>query len=180
MLECFARMVMKRTLTGVLICVFIGAFALDNSALAFSLANKKHNSSYSKENFDEIELNLNEKEKLKIEKNSPAQAVKSIELTQSEEEQIKSFQIQKKYDVEDITNLWQATVERNNVIKFALKKVTMNPQERKKHSSKMARTVAALVNGASLLPYVFGLDASIASAVAAGTSLSSTSFHSMM
>ena len=36
----------------------------------------------------------------------------------------------------------------------------------------MARTVAALVNGASLLPYAFGLDASIASAIAAGTSLS--------
>ena len=62
-------------------------------------------------------------------------------------------------------------MDRNNVIKFALKKVTMNPEERKKHSSKMAKTISALINGATLLPYMFGLDASIASAAAAGTSL---------
>ncbi len=172
MLECFARMVMKKTLTIILIYILVSVPLFNKTALGFSLLNKKGNNAYTQENFDEIELNLNDKDKLKIEKNAPAKTIKSPELTKSDEEQIKAFQIQKKYDVEDITNLWLATVERNNVIKFALKKVTMNPQERKKHSSKMARTIAALVNGATLLPYAFGLDASIASAIAAGTSLS--------
>jgi len=124
------------------------------------------------QDYGEVELDVSEQDKLKIEKNEPVKEIKAVEMSKSDEEKLKAFQIQRKQDIEDITNLWQATVERNNVIKFALRKVTMNPEERKKHSSKMARTISALLNGAMLLPYAFGLDASIASAIAAGSSLS--------
>lgn len=124
------------------------------------------------QDYSEVELDVSEQDKLKIEKNEPVKEIKAVEMSKSDEEKMKAFQIQRKQDIEDITNLWQATVERNNVIKFALKKVTMNPEERRKHSSKMARTISALLNGAMLLPYAFGLDASIASAIAAGSSLS--------
>jgi len=123
------------------------------------------------QDFSEVNLNVTEDNKLKIEKNEPVQKLEDMGFSKTDEERIKAFQLQKKQDIEDITALWQATVERNNVIKFALKKVTMNPEERKKHSSKMARSISALINGATLLPYLFGLDASIASAAAAGASL---------
>ena len=119
-----------------------------------------------------VELDVKDDEKLKVQTNEPVKEIKTIELSKDDKEKIKNFQIQKKQDIEDIKKLWEATLERNNVIKFALKKVTMNPEERKKHSSKMARTISALLNGSSILPYAFGLDASLASAIAAGTSLS--------
>lgn len=140
-------------------------------ANSFALFEKKHNKKHNNEDFQTIELNVSENEKLKIEKNETPDKIETFELSKSDEEKIKAFEIQRSQDVEDIKNLWEGTLERNNVIKFALKKVTMNPEERKKHSSKMARTIAALVNGATLLPYMFGLDATIASAIAAGGSI---------
>ena len=171
---------MKKILVVVFIYILITISLSNKMVQAFSLFSKKNIQEQTQENYEEIELNLKEQDKLKIEKNAPAKDIKSLGLTKSDEEKIKAFEIQKKQDVEDITNLWLATVERNNVIKFALKKVTMNPQERKKHSSKMARTIAALVNGATLLPYVFGLDATIASAAAAGTSLTTQAVKNKM
>ena len=164
---------MKKLLVGIFTCVFI-SLLLAGESEAFSLFKKKTVETHVEEQQDlsEVQLDVNETDKLKIEKNKPVKKIEGVELSKSDEEKLKAFQIQRKKDIEDITKLWQATVERNNVIKFALKKVTMNPEERKKHSSKMARTIAALVNGATLLPYAFGLDASIASAIAAGTSLS--------
>ena len=161
---------MKKLL--LLICTFSFVFfPLSQRAEALSLFGKKHPQQEMEQDFDSVELDLNDTDKHKIEKNKPVEKVEGIDISPADEEKIKLFQVQKKQDVEDITNLWKATVERNNVIKFALKKVTMNPEERKKHSSKMARTISALINGATLLPYMFGLDASIASAAAAGASL---------
>ncbi len=163
---------MKKCLVIIFACVFI-SLGFNNKVNAFSFFKKQNTAPQVEEKeLEEVNLDVKEGEKLKIEKNKPAQKIEGAELSKSDEEKLKAFQIQRKHDIEDITTLWQATVERNNVIKFALKKVTMNPEERKKHSSKMARTIAALVNGATLLPYAFGLDASIASAIAAGTSLS--------
>ena len=164
---------MKKILIIIYIYILITAPLLNNKVSAFSLFEKKNKptATISQPELEEVELNLEEENKLKIETNEPIKTIEGQSLNKTEEEQIEAFKIQRKQDVEDITNLWQATVERNSVIKFALKKVTMNPEERKKHSSKMARTIAALVNGATLLPYVFGLDATVASAAAAGTSL---------
>ncbi len=154
------------------ICTYmLISIPMTSEAEAFSLFNKKQKPVNTEQDFNSVELDLNEQDKLKIEKNEPVTKIESIDLTADEQAKIKLFQVQKKQDIEDISTLWKATVERNNVIKFALKKVTMNPEERRKHSSKMARTISALINGATLLPYMFGLDASIASAAAAGASL---------
>ena len=154
-----------------LICTgMLVSLPIADRADAFSLF-KKSQPKQTEQDFESVELDLNENDKHKIETNEPVKEIKSGELSESDTEKIRLFQIQKKQDIEDISALWKATVDRNNVIKFALKKVTMNPEERKKHSSKMAKTISALINGATLLPYMFGLDASIASAAAAGTSL---------
>ncbi|MCR4880872.1 MAG: hypothetical protein K6A44_02855 [bacterium] len=160
---------MKKLL--LIICTGIfTVFSFTATAEALSLFNKKQPQPV-EQDFNEVELDIQNIHKHKIQKTEPAKKIEGVKLSPSDEAKIKLFQVQKKQDVEDITNLWKATVERNNVIKFALKKVTMNPEERKKHSSKMARSISALINGATLLPYMFGLDASIASAAAAGASL---------
>lgn len=118
-----------------------------------------------------IDLRINKGEKQAIKINEP---VKQLEGKFSKEEQEKIRQIlevQKKIDVDDIKNLWNSTVDRNPVIKFALRKLTMPPEQRRVHSSIMARSVSALISGVAFLPSVFGADSMVSSASYAGGSL---------
>ena len=64
--------------------------------------------------------------------------------------------LQQQKDVEDIELLWKATVENNNIIKFAMKKLSIPPEQQRYHSSLMAKSVSALVSGASFVPALFG------------------------
>lgn len=66
--------------------------------------------------------------------------------------------IQKEKDMEDIDNLWKGTVENNQVIGFALKKLATPESQRRIHSSLMAKTLSAIVSGASLAPALVGAD----------------------
>lgn len=68
---------------------------------------------------------------------------------------------QKEKDLEDIENLWKGTVENNQVIGFALKKLATPESQRRIQSSLMAKTLSAVVAGASFLPYVVGSDYAI-------------------
>jgi len=70
----------------------------------------------------------------------------------------KAFEIQKKMDIEDLQALWASTIERNNVVKFAIKKLTLPPEQRRIHSSVFARTVSTLIGGISILPSILGAD----------------------
>ena len=72
--------------------------------------------------------------------------------------------LQQKKDLEDIDMLWKATVENNNIIKFAMKKLSVPPNQQRYHSSILAKSVSALVNGASFIPAMFGADYMIQSA----------------
>lgn len=77
--------------------------------------------------------------------------------------------LQKEKDLEDIDNLWKGTVENNQVIGFALKKLSTPESQRRIHSSLMAKTLSAIVSGASLAPSLIGADYMIQSgAYAAG------------
>ncbi len=77
--------------------------------------------------------------------------------------------LQKEKDMEDIENLWKGTVENNQVIGFALKKLSTPESQRRIHSSLMAKTLSAIVSGASLAPSLLGADYAIqSSAFAAG------------
>jgi len=64
--------------------------------------------------------------------------------------------LQKEKDVEDIENLWKGTVENNQVIGFAMKKLSTPESQRRIHSSLMAKTLSAVIAGASLAPYAIG------------------------
>lgn len=76
---------------------------------------------------------------------------------------------QKEKDLEDIENLWKGTVENNQVIGFALKKLSTPESQRRIHSSLMAKTLSAIVSGVSLAPSLIGADYAVqSSAFAAG------------
>ncbi len=49
------------------------------------------------------------------------------------------IKLQKEKDLEDIDNLWKGTVENNQVIGFALKKLSTPESQRRIHSSLMAK-----------------------------------------
>lgn len=77
--------------------------------------------------------------------------------------------LQKEKDIEDIENLWKGTVENNQVIGFALKKLSTPESQRRIHSSLMAKTLSAVVAGASFAPSLIGADYALqSSAFAAG------------
>ena len=76
---------------------------------------------------------------------------------------------QKKHDLKDLERLWQGTVENNQVIEFALKKLATPESQRRIHSSLMAKTLSAVVSGASFVPSLMGANPAIqTSAFSAG------------
>ena len=65
---------------------------------------------------------------------------------------------QKEKDLEDIEALWKGTVDNNQVIGFALKKLATPESQRRIHASLMSKTLSALVAGASFAPALVGGD----------------------
>ena len=63
---------------------------------------------------------------------------------------------QKEHDIKDLEILWKGTVENNQVIEFALKKLSTPESQRRIHSSLMAKTLSAIITGASFIPSVMG------------------------
>ncbi len=102
------------------------------------------------------EIQLGEVEKTKIElPKVDYKAAESIVISDKEimDEIVK---LQKEKDLDDIDNLWKGTVENNQVIGFALKKLSTPESQRRIHSSLMAKTLSAIVSGASLAPSLVG------------------------
>lgn len=116
---------------------------------------------------NEVKLTGYEKHEVKL----PTNKVNTKESLLVNDEQIlqELIALQKEKDVEDIENLWKGTVENNQVIGFALKKLSTPESQRRIHSSLMAKTLSAIVSGASLAPSLIGADYAIqSSAFAAG------------
>ena len=77
--------------------------------------------------------------------------------------------MQQKADLEDIENLWNATVSNNPMIAFCLKKLAIPAEQRRIHSSFLAKSMGAIISGAALLPSFMGLNYGLQSgAYAAG------------
>lgn len=104
------------------------------------------------------EINLGTVEQAKIE--LPKIDYKGKDSLIINEQQIMDeiVKLQKEKDMEDIDNLWKGTVENNQVIGFALKKLATPESQRRIHSSLMAKTLSAIVSGASLAPALVGAD----------------------
>ncbi|MDR1168033.1 MAG: hypothetical protein LBK53_03970 [Heliobacteriaceae bacterium] len=88
----------------------------------------------------------------------PANNVKRKESLIINDEQVmrEIVKLQREKDLEDIENLWKGTVENNQVIGFAVKKLSTPESKRRIHSSLMAKTLSAIVAGASFAPMVTG------------------------
>ena len=99
---------------------------------------------------DEVSLDNVETQKIQLPK-TDVNAKQSL-LVNDEQVIQELISRQKEKDVEDIENLWKGTVENNQVIGFALKKLATPESQRRIHSSLMAKTLSAVVAGASLAP----------------------------
>ena len=65
---------------------------------------------------------------------------------------------QQRADLEDIENLWNATVNNNPMISFCLKKLAIPAEQRRIHSSMFAKSMSAIISGAALLPSFLGMN----------------------
>lgn len=108
---------------------------------------------------EEISLGKMPKEKIDVEKNP--KVIKGSLLISEDKMLNDLIELQKKKDVEDIEILWKGTVENNKVIGFALKKLATPESQRRIHSSLMAKTLSAIISGASFVPCFMGTDPAI-------------------
>lgn len=116
---------------------------------------------------DEVALEGVENQKIELPKNNIN--TKQSLIINDEQVLNELIKLQKDKDIEDIENLWKGTVENNQVIGFALKKLATPESQRRIHSSLMAKTLSAVVAGASLAPSLVGADYMVqSSAFAAG------------
>lgn len=72
--------------------------------------------------------------------------------------------IQQEEELKDLELIWKATVEKNSLIKFTMKKLNTPESQRRLHSSFMAKSVSAIVYGASFLPSFMGANSAVQSA----------------
>lgn len=101
-----------------------------------------------------LDRNGLEKPAIAIDKGSK-QLQGSLLITDSED-LAQMIEVQKDHDIKDLEKLWKGTVENNQVIEFALKKLATPESQRRIHSSLMAKTLSAVVTGASFVPSLMG------------------------
>ena len=105
---------------------------------------------------EEIHLQGAEQKQIEIPKNNYKE--KESLLISDDEILDQIIKLQREKDMEDIDNLWKGTVANNQVIGFALKKLATPESQRRIHSSLMAKTLSAIISGASLAPTLIGAD----------------------
>ena len=103
---------------------------------------------------DSVQLRGVEKHQIEL----PKQDYKKTDtLLLSDDEMLNQIvKLQREKDMEDIDNLWKGTVSNNQVIGFALKKLATPESQRRIHSSLMAKTLSAIISGASMAPMLLG------------------------
>ena len=103
---------------------------------------------------DSVHLRGVEKPKIELPKNDYK---KTDSLLLSDDEMLEQIvKLQREKDMEDIDYLWKGTVSNNQVIGFALKKLATPESQRRIHSSLMAKTLSAIISGASMAPMLLG------------------------
>ena len=108
-------------------------------------------------------------EKQEIELKETSKELKGSLLLKDSESISELIDIQKEHDLKDLELLWKGTVENNQVIEFALKKLASPESQRRIHSSLMAKTLSAVIAGASFVPSLMGANYGIqTSAFSAG------------
>ncbi len=104
---------------------------------------------------------LKDVEKQKVTLKKPVKNLKGSLLINDKEVIKDLLEYQAKKDLEDVEILWKGTVENNQVIEFALKKLATPESQRRIHSSLMSKTLSAIVSGASFIPSFAGANPAI-------------------
>ncbi len=121
------------------------------------------------ENENVVTLDKNNIEKPELILGNNSETIKGSLLLNDSETLSKIIDTQKEHDIKDLELLWKGTVENNQIIEFALKKLATPESQRRIHSSLMAKTLSAIVSGASLVPSLMGANPAIqTSAFSAG------------
>lgn len=116
-----------------------------------------------------VTLDKNSVEKQKINYETEPHKINGSLLINNSEELASIIDQQKTKDLKDVERLWQGTVENNQIIEFALKKLATPESQRRIHSSLMAKTLSAIVSGASFVPSLMGANPAVqTSAFSAG------------
>ena len=105
---------------------------------------------------DVVTLDKNSVEKPSIAIEKGAKQLQGSLLVSDSEDLAQLIDTQKDHDIKDLEQLWKGTVENNQVIEFALKKLATPESQRRIHSSLMAKTLSAVVTGASFVPSLMG------------------------
>ncbi len=71
---------------------------------------------------------------------------------------------QQEADMEDLEKIWEGTINSNPLIKFTLQKLAIPEEERRVHSSLLAKSMSAIISGAAMLPSFMGMNYGIQSA----------------
>lgn len=113
-------------------------------------------------NAEVIRLELVEKNELKLNENN---AINNKNLVLNDRDTIEELiKMQKEEEVKDIETLWQATINNNTLIKFTMNKLNTPESQRRLHSSLMAKSLSALIYGASFIPMFTGSNTMLQSA----------------
>ena len=103
-----------------------------------------------------VTLDKNEVEKPQIDLQGNTKQINGSLLINNSEDLATLIDQQKEHDIKDLEILWKGTIENNQVIEFALKKLATPESQRRIHSSLMAKTLSAVVAGASFVPSLMG------------------------
>lgn len=103
-----------------------------------------------------VTLDKNDIEQPQIEVQDNNKKLNGSLLINNSEDLATLIDTQKEHDIKDLELLWKGTVENNQVIEFALKKLATPESQRRIHSSLMAKTLSAIVAGASFVPSLMG------------------------
>lgn len=71
---------------------------------------------------------------------------------------------QQEADMEDLEKIWEGTVNSNPLIKFTLQKLAIPEEDRRIHSSLLAKSMGAIISGAAMLPSFMGMNYGVQSA----------------
>ena len=114
------------------------------------------NSAFAISNSGVVTLDKNGVEKPEIEIKKQQKELAGSLLINNSEELSNIVEKQKEHDIKDLELLWKGTVENNQTIEFALKKLATPESQRRIHSSLMAKTLSAIIAGASFVPSLMG------------------------
>lgn len=145
---------MKKMLGILVIFLFFSSNALAIEEVTVKEANHSRTNPSTELASETIDLGEVQKEQIDV---KPSPMVITGSLIMSDNQMLNELiELQKQKDIEDIENLWKATVENNKVIGFALKKLATPESQRRIHSSLMAKTLNAVISGSSFVPTFMG------------------------